>query len=112
MGLSIRAREWVRKEALRRIEERERELAAELDAATKWHAEFLDRERTAAFLGIKPRTLKKYQLAGTIPPPVKFGDHRQSRVAWRRSDLERYAADPKAWGSANRNEGQPDQLGR
>ena len=75
----------------------ERRLTAEADARATldaWHRDWLDRRRAAARLGIKPRTLKAWMMSGRGPMPVKFGTCRQSRVAWRSSDIEAYLANP------------------
>jgi hypothetical protein len=86
MGESIMARRYRAKLAAERLES---QLAADDDARATldaWHRDWLDRRRAAARLGIAERTLKAWQLARRGPAPVKFGECRQSRVAWRSSD--------------------------
>lgn len=97
MGESIMARRYRAKLAAERLES---QLAADADARATldaWHRDWLDRRRAAARLGIAERTLKAWQLARRGPAPVKFGTCRQSRVAWRSSDIVAFLADPAAF---------------
>ena len=94
---SIRSQRLTAKLAAERLERR---LTADADARATldaWHRDWLDRRRAAARLGIKPRTLKAWMMSGRGPMPVKFGTCRQSRVAWRSSDIDAYLADPSAF---------------
>lgn len=81
MGLSIRARAWLdeqlrQKAAAKREAESQRE---RLEA--EHHATFLDRTRTAEFLGISMPKLRRMITAGTLPAPIK-GEHKQSPPRW------------------------------
>jgi|LauGreDrversion4_2_1035121.scaffolds.fasta_scaffold24176_6 hypothetical protein len=96
---SIRTQRLMAKLAAERLERR---LTADADARATldaWHRDWLDRRRAAARLGITPRTLKAWQLAGRGPAPVKFGPFRQSRVAWRASDIDAFLGNPGAFGT-------------
>jgi predicted DNA-binding transcriptional regulator AlpA len=96
---SIRAARYRAQRAAERLHER---LTADADARATldaWHRDWLDRRRAAARLGIAERTLKAWQLAGKGPRPVKFGTHRQSRVAWRAADIDAYLTNPVAYES-------------
>ena len=97
MAASIRVQRLTAKLAAERLERRltaDDDARATLDA---WHRDWLDRRRAAARLGIAERTLKAWQLARRGPAPVKFGTCRQSRVAWRSSDIDAFLADPAAF---------------
>lgn len=100
MGLSIRARRWLKQQ---QAEKRERRAAEEADreaAARRFHAEFLDRERTAARLGISVHTLKRWGTAGTGPTPIKMGGTKQARTFWPLEEIEKFLANPAAYEAA------------
>jgi hypothetical protein len=91
MGLSIRARQWLdeqlRQKAVAKVAaERERE---RLEA--EYHATFLDRTRTAEFLGISMPKLRRMITAGTLPAPIK-GAHKQSPPRWHIDHLRAFKA--------------------
>ena len=50
---------------------------------------FLDTRRAAAYLGLSPRTPDGYRVSGAGPAFHRFG----SRVRYRRSDLDAWAAE-------------------
>ena len=102
MGQSILARRYLAKLAAKRLEERlqaDEAAAAELD---RFRQEWLDRDRAASALGIMPRTLKAWQAEGRGPEPQKAGSCRQSRVYWRRSEIDAYLRDPAGFQAAKR----------
>lgn len=97
MGNSLRARAVLKRWREEREAARRENLAAELAAEREFHAEFLDRDRAAAALGISVHTLKRWTMAGRGPTPTKFGDARQSRVRWRAEEITTYLADPAGY---------------
>lgn len=102
MGLSIRAQRYAAMLAAKRLEERlqaDDAAKAELD---RFRQEWLDRDRAAAALNVRPRTLKAWQAAGRGPLPVKAGSCRQSRCYWRRVEIEAYLRDPVAYEAAKK----------
>ena len=102
MSESIRVQRYRATLAAKRLEERlqaDEAAAAELD---RFRQEWLDRDRAAAALGIKPRTLKAWQAEGRGPEPQKAGSCRQSRVYWRRADVDRYLQNPAAYEAEKR----------
>jgi len=44
----------------------------------------------ASYLGIRPKTLRKWRSYGGGPPFVKFGDARRCCVRYRESDLDAF----------------------
>ena len=105
MGLSLRARAWLdnelrQKAAARQAAERERQAAAEA-----YHAEFLDRQRAADFLGLSVHKFKRLTLAGKGPSCVKNGETRQATVRWRLGELQAYRDDPAAYVAARAAQG-------
>lgn len=53
---------------------------------------FLTTAEAAAYLGLRPQTLRKWRTTGRGPRYVKVGpDSAQSRCLYRRDDLERWA---------------------
>ena len=91
MGLSLRARAWMdeqlrMKAAARRDAEREQQ---RLEA--EYHATFLDRTRTAEYLGISVHKLRRMITAGTLPAPIK-GEHKQSPPRWHIDHLRDFKA--------------------
>jgi predicted DNA-binding transcriptional regulator AlpA len=102
MGQSIMAVRYAAKIAAQRLQERlqaDEAAAAELD---RFRQDWLDRDRAAAALGIKPRTLKAWQAEGRGPEPQKAGSCRQSRVYWRRSEIDAYLRDPAGFQAAKK----------
>jgi transposase len=98
MGLSIRARRWLREQQRQRLAERlEREAVAAAEAAA-FHRDFLDRRRAAAHLGVSLATLRRMMTAGTSPAFVKTrGDHRQSPVLFPVAELDGWLADRRGY---------------
>jgi len=97
MGLSLRARAWMdeqlrQKAQARLASERERQAAAEA-----YHAEFLDRQRLADFLGISVHKFKRLVASGSGPSSVKNGETLQATVRWRINELQAYRDDPAAY---------------
>lgn len=97
MGLSIRAQRYAAMVAAKRLEERLQADDAAREELDRFRREYLDRDRAAAALGLKPRTLKAWQAAGRGPLPLKVGSCRQSRVYWPRVEIEAYLADPATY---------------
>jgi predicted DNA-binding transcriptional regulator AlpA len=54
----------------------------------RWNTELLDVEAAAGFLGLGVTTLNKWRTSGAGPAFIKMG----ARVAYTRSDLERFIA--------------------
>jgi hypothetical protein len=86
--------------AARRLRERLQADEAARGELDRFRSEYLDRDRAAAALGLRPRTLKLWQATGRGPQPLKAGSCRQSRVYWRRVEIEAYLADPAAYEAA------------
>lgn len=62
----------------------------------------LTREEAAKLLGLEPHTLACWRSAGRGPTPIKFGSGRSAAVRYRRSEIERWLADPAAVEAASR----------
>ncbi len=88
------------KAAARQAAERERQAAAEA-----YHAEFLDRQRAADFLGLSVHKFKRLTLAGKGPSCVKNGETRQATVRWHVDELRAYRDDPAAYVAARAAQG-------
>jgi hypothetical protein len=91
MGMSRQTQAWVDKQ--RRLK-----AAAKLEAEreqqrleAEHHATFLDRTRTAEFLGISMPKLRRMITAGTLPAPIK-GAHQQSPPRWHIDHLRAFKA--------------------
>lgn len=107
MGYSIRQRRYVAERALEQTKAR---LAAEAEArrkAEEYAANYLDRERAAAYLKVSPLRLTKWSGLKKGPLRLKYGHARQSRVVWPLIELEEYGLDPKAY-----NATRPERLAR
>jgi hypothetical protein len=100
MGMSLRAKEWLRQDKLRRDAERQAREQAAHAAAQAYHAEFLDRHRAAEFLGISVHQLKRLVAAGNAPACVKRGTAKQATVRWPIAELRAYRDDPAAYVAA------------
>ncbi len=61
----------------------------------------LTREQAAKLLNIETHTLACWRSAGRGPTPIKFGAGRSAAVRYRRSEIERWLADPVAVDSAS-----------
>jgi hypothetical protein len=64
--------------------------------------ELLTREQAAALLHVTPHTLACWRSAGRGPAIVKFSAGRSAAVRYRRSEIERWIADPVAADAAAR----------
>ena len=58
---------------------------------------YLSTQEAAAFLGLSPRTLDRYRVAGTGPPFHKFGN----RVRYAQRDLETWAAGQRRFSTSD-----------
>lgn len=97
MGLSIRAKRIVDEQNRLKREARAAAEQAAQAAAEAYHAEFLDRERAAEFLGISVHKLRRLITAGTGPAFIKHGDTKQATVRWPIAELRAWKADPAAY---------------
>jgi len=102
MGLSIRARQAAWNLHRQREEQRAAEEAEVEAARAEFHRAYLNRQRTAAALGITVHGLKRMMAAGRGPVPVKMGETPQSRTFWAREEIDHYLRDPAAYEAANR----------
>jgi hypothetical protein len=100
MGESILTKRYRAMLAAKRLEERLQADGAAREELDRFREEYLDRDRAAAALNVRPRTLKAWQADGRGPLPVKAGSCRQSRVYWRRVEIEAYLRDPAAYEAA------------
>jgi hypothetical protein len=100
MGLSIRARRWAAEQARKRLEERQAAEQAAQAAAEAYHAEFLDRQRAADFLGLSVHQFKRLVASGRGPSCVKNGTTKQATVRWRLGELQAFKDDPAAYVAA------------
>ena len=107
MGESIMARRYRAKLAAERLQERLQADEAAIEELARFRAEWLDRGRAAAALGIRPRTLKQWQLEGRGPAPVKLGDRRQSRCLWAQADIDSFLSDPAGYEARKHAAGDP-----
>ena len=107
MGLSLRAREWLREQQRQRDAERLAAEQAAQAAAEAYHAEFYDRQRAADFLGISVHKLKRLMAEGRAPACVKNGETKQATVRWPIAELRAYKADPVAYVAARAGQGSP-----
>ena len=94
-------------EAARRLEVRQHAEAAAAEELMRFRGNWLDRHRAAAALGIRPRTLKQWQLEGRGPAPMKLGDRRQSRCLWAQADIDAFLSDPAGYEARKRVAGDP-----
>jgi hypothetical protein len=92
MGLSARARAWLQQDQARRAAERQAAEQAAQEAAERYHAEWLDRDRAAAFLGISVHKLKRMMTAGIGPVCQKNGTSKQATVRWHIDQLRAWQA--------------------
>lgn len=54
------------------------------------HEPLLSTLEAAAFLGLKPQTLRKWRWEGDSPPYIRLGKGTRSRPKYRREDLEKW----------------------
>jgi predicted DNA-binding transcriptional regulator AlpA len=54
--------------------------------------QMLTTEQAAAFLGLKPQTLRKWRLHGSGPPYVRLGSGTAARAAYRHTDVEAWVS--------------------
>ena len=97
MGDTLRVMHLRSIEAAQRLEHRLRAGASAAKELARFRESWLDRDRAAAALGIRPRTLKQWQLEARGPSPVKAGEHRQSRCLWSRSEIDAFLRDPAGY---------------
>jgi hypothetical protein len=105
MTVSIRTQQWLAKQALKRHEERKAAEQAAKAEAEAYHAEYLNRWRSAEFLGISVHQFKRLVASGRGPACVKNGETRQATVRWRLGELQAFKADPAAYAARGRAEG-------
>jgi predicted DNA-binding transcriptional regulator AlpA len=74
-----------------RVREMLAQRAAEKRLEAEHHATFLNRARTAQYLGISIDKLRRMITAGTLPAPIK-GEHRQSPPRWHIDHLREFKA--------------------
>lgn len=112
MGLGIRAQRVVDERRRQRLQARLAAEQAAQAAAEAYHAEYLDRQRAADFLGLSVWQLKRLMAAGKAPSCVKHGETRQATVRWPIAELTAYRADPAAYLAARaRQAAEPDAAG-
>jgi hypothetical protein len=93
--------EQLRQKAQARLAaERERQAAAE-----SYHAEFLDRQRAADFLGLSVHQFKRLMASGRGPSCVKSGTTKQATVRWAIGELRAFRDDPAAYAAARAKHG-------
>lgn len=110
MGLSIRAKRFADEQARLKREARAAAEQAAQAAAEAYHAEFLDRQRAADFLGISVHKLRRLITAGTGPAYVKNGDTTQAPVRWPIAELRAWKADPEGYVAERaRQAAEPDE---
>lgn len=97
MGLGIRAQRYVNEQTRIKREARAAAERAAQAASEAYHAEFLDRQRAADFLGISVHRLRRLITAGTGPAYVKNGTSKQATIRWPISELRAWKADPAAY---------------
>ncbi len=100
MTVSIRTQRWIAEQARKRHEERQAAEQAAKAAAEAYHAEFLDRQRAADFLGLSVHQFKRLVASGRGPSCVKNGETRQATVRWRLGELQAFKDDPAAYVAA------------
>ncbi len=79
-------------ERARRLAERQAAEQAAQAAAEAFDAEWYDRQRAAAFIGLSVHQFKRAVAAGTGPRPTKSGTAKQSPVRWHVDELRRWKA--------------------
>ena len=91
MGLSKRAQAWVHQQAILKAQERLKAQQEQERLEAEYHASYLNRARTAQYLGISIDKLRRMITAGTIPAPIK-GEHKQSPPRWHIDHLREFKA--------------------
>jgi hypothetical protein len=91
MTLSKRAQAWVHKQAILKAQERFKAQQEQQRLEAEYHATFLNRARTAQYLGISIDKLRRMITAGTLPAPIK-GEHKQSPPRWHIDHLREFKA--------------------
>lgn len=70
-------------------------------------SQLLDRPTAARLLGIRVSTLRRWWSSGRGPAGVKLSDARTGRVYYQRSELLRWAEDPRGYSRSARPPGLP-----
>jgi hypothetical protein len=91
MGLSKRAQAWVHQQAILKAQERLKAQQEQERLEAEYHSTYLNRARTAQYLGISIDKLRRMITAGTIPAPIK-GEHKQSPPRWHIDHLREFKA--------------------
>ena len=78
-------------------------ISSRLAAREKVYLENLDRVRAAEALGLSVYTLRRWICLGRGPKPFKRGGFRQSRVFFRREEIDAFLRDPAAYEVAKRH---------
>jgi hypothetical protein len=97
MGLSLRAQAVLREQIRQRTEQRAAEQRQHEAERAAFEHEYLTREQAAEVLGCRPSTLKHWYAEGRGPATVKFGESRQARVRYPRTELLAFAENPTAY---------------
>ena len=105
MTVSIRTQRWLAEQGRKRHEERQAAEQAAKAAAEAYHAEFLDRQRAADFLGLSVHQFKRLVASGRGPSCVKNGTTKQATVRWAIGELRAYRDDPAAYVAARAKQG-------
>jgi hypothetical protein len=92
-------------ERARRLAERQAVEQAAQAAAEAYHAEFLDRQRAADFLGLSVHQFKRLVASGRGPSCVKNGTTKQATVRWVIGELRAFKDDPAAYVAARAKQG-------
>jgi hypothetical protein len=79
-------------ERARRLAERQAAKQSAQAAVEAFHAEWLDRQRAAAFLGLSVHQLKRLAASGRGPAGVKRGTAKQAPIRWHVDELRRWKA--------------------
>ena len=91
MAYSIRVREMLAQRAAEKLAAREAAEREQQRLEAEYHATFLNRARTAQYLGISIDKLRRMITAGTLPAPIK-GEHKQSPPRWHIDHLREFKA--------------------
>ena len=91
MGMSIRSRQVAARWAAERRAAKLKADQERLRLEAEHHATFLDRTRTAEYLGISLPKLRRMITAGSLPAPIK-GEHKQSPPRWHIDQLRAFKA--------------------
>lgn len=104
MGYSLRQAAFMKQRAAQRHAERLAREAEHAKAVAEFRAAYWDRHKVAGALGISLHTLKRWQMAGKGPQPLKMGDSPKSRTLWEAADVLRYLRSPAEYERAKRGD--------